>query len=147
MFWLVFGVGRFRSVEVDFRRPTLRSVLGRPTENDFFGKNCLLRRTLAFTLILEDGPQTTSFLVYLVREFSREKVHTLHLPTYILWNLHPHLIEKNFMKHYTAGHKYMWKRDFTRFFFVLPIWLHESSPQCGKTRNSLPRKIFFVKSI
>ena len=29
---LVFGVGRFRSVEVDFCRPTVRSVLHRPTE-------------------------------------------------------------------------------------------------------------------
>ena len=33
---LVFGVGLFRSVEVDFWRPTLRSILDRPTENDFF---------------------------------------------------------------------------------------------------------------
>ena len=33
---IVFGVGRFRSVEVDSWRPTIRSVLERPTENDFF---------------------------------------------------------------------------------------------------------------
>ena len=33
-FRLVFGVGRFRSVEVDFWRPTLRSILDRPTKND-----------------------------------------------------------------------------------------------------------------
>ena len=29
---LVFGVGRFRSVEVDFWRPTLRSTFDRPTK-------------------------------------------------------------------------------------------------------------------
>ena len=139
----MFGVGRFRSVEVVFWRPTSRSILDRSTENDFFEKNCFFHNVNQIYFLWQNDLISRKFFVKFSAVLKQLFSATIFPSNYLFMCVFYLLIfilvyESKFS--FNCIDKTQQKVDFTEFFFknrerkspqFLPLW---------KTRNSISPK-------